>query len=212
MINSKPATVIDFIRHGEPEGGQKIRGTVDDPLSPLGWRQMQASIEAHPAPWQRIVTSPLKRCSQFAEKTGKDRNIPVVFEEDFREMGFGLWEGRTKKGLLDDPDHSEHVQNFWRNPREHTPPQGESIQSVHDRISLAWGKMVEKHAGEHILIVAHSGVIRVALGMLLGIPLQNLSRMLVPYAALSRVRLDHIGDTPIPRLIFFNVGGLADSV
>ena len=32
-----PATTLDLLRHGEPIGGSKIRGSgVDDPLSPRG--------------------------------------------------------------------------------------------------------------------------------------------------------------------------------
>ncbi len=34
-------TIVDLLRHGEPDGGQKFRGAVDDPLSPRGWEQMQ---------------------------------------------------------------------------------------------------------------------------------------------------------------------------
>jgi alpha-ribazole phosphatase len=205
---SHPTTTIDFLRHGEPQGGQKYRGSLDDPLSPLGWEQMQTTIDNHPAPWQRVITSPLQRCCQFAEKVGKDRSIPVMVEQDFREMSFGLWEGKTKQELFADSHSRELIENFWRNPKDNTPPEGEPIQLVHDRISTAWQTMIDNFAGEHILLVAHSGVIRVTVAMVLGIPLENLSRMLVPYAALSRITIDHIGDTPIPRLIFWHVGGL----
>jgi alpha-ribazole phosphatase len=208
-VTTYPVTTIDFLRHGEPQGGQKYRGTLDDPLSSLGWEQMQKTVDEYRFPWQRIVSSPLVRCSQFAEKTGKNLSIPVTIEADFREMGFGLWEGKTRQELLDDKLYSEHVQNFWRNPLDNTPPEGESIQAVHDRISSAWQTMLGNFSGEHILLVAHSGVIRVTLGMLLGIPKENLSRLLVPYASMSRIRIEHIGDTPIPRLIFFHAAGLS---
>ena len=33
-------TVIDLIRHGEPVGGRRYRGHIDDPLSERGWQQM----------------------------------------------------------------------------------------------------------------------------------------------------------------------------
>ncbi|MBF0454480.1 MAG: histidine phosphatase family protein [Magnetococcales bacterium] len=207
-MTTHPTTTIDFLRHGEPLGGQKYRGTLDDPLSPLGWKQMQKTLDDHPAPWQRIISSPLIRCAQFAAKTAEERSIPFELEPGFREMGFGLWEGKSKKELLEDKRYRIPVQNFWKNPLANTPPGGESIQAVHDRVAVAWQIMLEQYRGEHLLFIAHSGVIRVALGMLLGIPLTNLSRLLVPYAALSRVRIEQIGDTPIPRLIFFHADGL----
>ena len=37
-------TIIDLLRHGEPDGGQKFRGAVDDPLSPHGWEQMRSAV------------------------------------------------------------------------------------------------------------------------------------------------------------------------
>ena len=37
-------TTVDLLRHGEPEGGKKFRGAVDDPLSPQGWAQMRTAV------------------------------------------------------------------------------------------------------------------------------------------------------------------------
>jgi len=30
-------TTIDLLRHGEPVGGKRYRGQIDDPLSEKGW-------------------------------------------------------------------------------------------------------------------------------------------------------------------------------
>lgn len=51
-------TTVDLLRHGEPAGGKKFRGAVDDPLSPLGWQQMRAAVGDFRG-WQTIVSSPL---------------------------------------------------------------------------------------------------------------------------------------------------------
>ena len=60
-------TLIDFIRHGEPEGGRRYRGNaVDDALSEKGWQQMWGAVGDRP-PWQQIISSPMRRCSAFAE-------------------------------------------------------------------------------------------------------------------------------------------------
>ena len=56
--------VIDLIRHGEPEGGRRYRGATDDPLTAAGWRQMEAAVAG--LSWQRIYSSPLVRCADFA--------------------------------------------------------------------------------------------------------------------------------------------------
>ena len=55
-------TLIDLLRHGEPEGGRAYRGhSIDDPLSETGWQQMWAAVGYH-KPWEQIVSSPLQRC------------------------------------------------------------------------------------------------------------------------------------------------------
>ena len=47
-----PPTLIDMIRHGEPVGGRRYRGQIDDPLSEKGWRQMWAAVAAWVKNWQ----------------------------------------------------------------------------------------------------------------------------------------------------------------
>ena len=37
--------VIELLRHGEPKGGHRVRGRIDDPLSEQGWTQMQRAVE-----------------------------------------------------------------------------------------------------------------------------------------------------------------------
>ena len=38
MDPASPATTIDLIRHGQPLGGDRFRGQLDDPLSEAGWQ------------------------------------------------------------------------------------------------------------------------------------------------------------------------------
>ena len=90
------STIIDIIRHGEPEGGRMYRGGgTDHPLSETGWQQMQASVDKNRADWSAIVSSPMLRCRDFANELAEKNNIPVEIIEDFREAGYGNWEGLT---------------------------------------------------------------------------------------------------------------------
>ena len=50
-------TIIDLIRHGQPVGGRRYRGQIDDPLSERGWEQMWSAVR-NPAPWEEIICSP----------------------------------------------------------------------------------------------------------------------------------------------------------
>ena len=96
---SLPETIVDLIRHGEPEGGRAYRGhSIDDPLSEKGWQQMWAAI-GELSPWSHIITSPMLRCQAFAQAVAEKHDIPYTIERDFREVGFGSWEGQSPDQL-----------------------------------------------------------------------------------------------------------------
>jgi len=59
-------TIIDLIRHGETISGHCYLGSTDSVLSESGWQQMRAAVLGQ-APWDNIISSPLKRCRDFAE-------------------------------------------------------------------------------------------------------------------------------------------------
>ncbi len=193
------ATMIDLLRHGEPEGGPRYRGSLDDPLSTEGWRQMEAAVQGHPA-WDAIYSSPLKRCARFAHALGQPLAIPIMVEERFQEMHFGEWEGRTSVELL--ANDRSRLTRFWRDPLNNPPPGGEDLRDFHRRVQSGWEALVSQHPGQSLLVVAHSGVIRMILGLVLQMPLQNLSRMVVEYASVSRIKVDEVEGQPLPRLVF----------
>jgi len=190
-------TIIDLMRHGEPEGGVRIRGWQDDPLSETGWAQMRAAA-GEQRPWQLIVTSPLARCLHFAQELGSEQGIPVQLDGRFREIGFGQWEGAEPSRLCD--SQSEAVVRFWDDPGAYPPPGGEPFQQFQGRVTEAWREMESSHQGRHILLVAHGAVIRMLVAYVLGMPAANLFRMEVPYAAASRVRIEN----GVPRLCFLS--------
>jgi iron complex transport system substrate-binding protein len=57
-------TTLDLMRHGEPVGGRKYRGQLDDPLSEKGWAQMRWAVWEH-CPWQAGVPSNKHRTGLF---------------------------------------------------------------------------------------------------------------------------------------------------
>ncbi len=186
MKNS--TTTIDLIRHGEPAGGPMFRGSQDDPLSDLGWQQMQAAISDKDE-WDLVVTSPLLRCRRFAEQLAADRQLPLEQDERLREISFGDWEGMTADAIL--ADAPEALTRFWNDPVAHPPPGGEMMSEFHARVRDAWHHWCREAAGQHVLVVCHGGVIRMILAEVMGIPLnRSFSALAVPYACRSRVRID----------------------
>ena len=112
-------TVIDLIRHGEPEGGQMFRGSKDDPLSDTGWQQMIAAI-AEGDQWDAIVSSPMQRCQRFAQQLAEEHRIPLHIDKDLREIGFGEWEGLTAGQIQE--RYGDDLNHFWQDPSPSAPP------------------------------------------------------------------------------------------
>ena len=71
-------TVIDLIRHGEPEGGRMIRGQgVDHPLSAVDWAQLWAAIgEALARLTGTRVVRPPRAPRPFGSRPGPARPAP----------------------------------------------------------------------------------------------------------------------------------------
>ncbi len=183
-------TLIDLIRHGEPEGGHRFRGVTDHPLSEMGWRQMQAAIGEGDG-WQTVLTSPLRRCAEFAESLGQHLGIPVERIPALREMAFGAWEGRTASDIL--ARGPGDLMRFWQDPEKAGVPNGEPLPAFRERVVGIWEEVIAHHRGRHLLIVVHGGVVRILLTHLLGLPLANLFRLEVAYADRTRIRIDPYG-------------------
>lgn len=190
MADEVKTTLIDLIRHGEPEGGPMFRGGKDDPLSELGWQQMNAAI-GEDEKWDAILTSPLQRCIRFAETMGERYDIPVHTDDRLREISFGEWEGLTAEAIAERYG-KQRLALFWADASTNPPPGGEPFADFQDRVQAAWDIWTERLAGQRVLLVCHGGVIRVSLAHVMGISRERvLSAMAVPYACRSRVRLDH---------------------
>lgn len=190
-------TYIDVIRHGEPVGGRRYRGySVDDPLTEKGWSQMRAAVPEEPR-WQHIYSSPLKRCSAFAQQLAEDLHIPCTIDEDLKEIGFGAWEGKTPEDIL--AEDSEALNHFYKDPVHNRPQGAEPLSQFSHRVWQVYQKVLRQHQDQHILIVAHAGVARAITANILMMSLDDVySRLRIEYGAMVRSSIDQ--DKP-PKLV-----------
>jgi broad specificity phosphatase PhoE len=191
-------TTLDYLRHGEPIGGSRFRGNgVDDPLSDLGWSQMRATSDALSG-WEQVIASPMQRCRAFAEQLAEARDLPLTVIEDLREVGFGSWEGRDREVLR--RDHTSEYEAFYRDPVNNRPADAEPLADFGIRVAAVFDHLVQRFSGQHLLVVAHAGVIRATLGHVTQSPAQAWYRANVDHAAMSRFVHDRLG----PSLVFHN--------
>ena len=186
-------TIIDLMRHGEPEGGRAYRGhNIDDSLSEKGWQQMWHAV-GDSCPWHHIITSPLSRCHAFARALAEDNNLSLEVEDDFKEVGFGSWEGKTPDQIRN--DNLKEYEDFYQDPVYCRPPGAEHLDDFIRRTTDTYQKIINEHQGEHVLVVCHAGVIRSIIAHTLHAEPAGMYRIKVTNGGITRIRVNQQGGT-----------------
>ena len=195
-------TILDMLRHGEPVGGRAFRGHgVDDPLSEKGWQQMWQAI-SEPVSWDHIISSPMLRCREFAEAMAKKYNIPISIEQNLKEVGFGVWEGRRQSEL--EAENPEAFYGFYQDPVNRRPEGAEPLTEFVSRIAGVYEDALQRYAGKQILWVAHAGVIRAAITYIMGAEPSAMYRLSISNAAIARIRAGRYG-AKLESLVSLNI-------
>lgn len=175
-------TQIDVLRHGVCEGGDIFRGSTDVALSQEGWQQMYKSVDG--LSWDLIISSPLKRCREFAAFLASEMSLDCEIDERWRECCFGIWEGQNKEDIWrQSPDD---LMAFYRDPMRFMPEGAEPFVEVCARVQQAWAEMLNRYKGKRILLVTHAGIFRTLFIQLMQLPTSGFNNLDVPYACLSR--------------------------
>ena len=161
--------IVYLLRHGTPLGGRMYRGNLfDDPLTEEGWDQMKSSVVD--LSFDTIATSPMKRCSEFADYISKKSKISYSIIEDFKEIGFGDWQGKTSHQIGE-----EVVERFKNDPINNPVNNAENLYDFQTRVIKSYLEIIENLNSENkILIIAHAGVIRVIKSYILKLPIEKM--------------------------------------
>ena len=153
-------------------------------LSRIGAKQAQAlnqALKDHRI--DRIITSPLLRCRETIQPTAKNRKRRVYCDDTFIEMDYGLWSGKKLKDLAKE----KSWRTIQQSPRSFTFPEGESFLKAASRIERGLNSLAKKYPKETILIVSHGDIIKIALQLSHGGPLDNFQRFIVDTCSLSEI-------------------------
>lgn len=170
---------IDLLRHGDT-GQRSYRGQLDDPLSALGWSQLRAAIFGRS--WDAIVTSPLRRCAEFAHDLGSARHVPVRVDARLAEYHFGDWQGVPIEALAQ--EQGEALGRFWSNPVAYPPPGAETFAAFRERLCGALNDVAREAMAQRVLVVTHGGVIRLLRCEAEGRDFGDMAGIEVPHASL----------------------------
>ena len=151
-------------------------------LSPLGQEQAAALASyLQTVPFDAIYASPMKRVQQTLQKLLEVQNRNPTVLEQLREVDFGAWTGRRHNDLV--TELGETYRDFWKSPAGNRPPGGESFV---DQIVRATEGLAALPAGDVVLVV-HSGTIRAALAIALGLEPAGALRFVIDPLSLTRI-------------------------
>ena len=142
---------IWLLRHGRTQFNDERRyqGQLDVPLSPAGAAELRAADFAP----EIVYVSPLQRSQQTARIVFPTARQVVI--DDFSEMDFGVFDGRTADEMADDAAYRAWVDGDCTAQC----PGGESRAAFCERSCAAFEKLLERSSGD-LLIVAHGGTLR----------------------------------------------------
>ncbi len=147
-------TKLSLIRHAPAQDGGCLAGRRDVPAHP-GDPDQIAALQALLGAPKRLLASPALRCQQTSAMLWADlapQPQPQLWEQDF-----GEWEGTPYPDLPDIGTLSTSQL------AAHRPPQGESFNDLCARVGPQLQSLADDHAGEHLVVVCHAGVIRASL-------------------------------------------------
>lgn len=175
---------IYLIRHALPafpDGVEKMcLGRKNDlPLGSRGLEQAAALARRFETiPLEAVYTSPLLRAQQTAKAIAGNLR-PIYMLEDLIELDGGAWDGLTYEQL-----RARFPESFGPDAKGGCPPDGESDESGLIRMQSAFER-IAAHTKSCAAIVAHSGVNRLLLCSLAGLPLSEKKKMGQDYAGVS---------------------------
>lgn len=151
-------TTIYITRHGETlwntEG--RMQGWNNSPLTELGILQAQwLKDRMKDYKIDVIYTSPSGRAFDTANIIKDNRNINILEHEGLKEIKLGEFEGLNQQEIKN--LYEEQYFNYWNKPELYKPiGDGETFDSMIERVNIGLDDIINKHIGENILIVTHT--------------------------------------------------------
>ncbi len=164
-------------RHGETEYNRAdvFRGRINLPLNERGMNQARAAADyLAEKPFEAFYSSPLRRSMETAAVIAGRHGGEAGPLECFIDVDYGHWSGRS----------IDEIRSTW--PREFAIwaddpgravfPGGEAVREVRERLyeGLEW--LAREHGGT-VLLVGHKLINRIALCLVLGLPISGIWRV-----------------------------------
>ncbi|HEX9264467.1 MAG TPA: histidine phosphatase family protein [Candidatus Binatia bacterium] len=149
---------VVLVRHGATDWNLQGRcqGSTDRDLSDVGVRQAKQIAELlSEEEIHAVYSSHLRRARQTAERISQPHNLPVLIEQEVRELDHGELEGLTFNEIK--ANYADFLVRWRSEPAEICVPGGERLADVAERAWNGLNQIVQRHAdAERILVVSHN--------------------------------------------------------
>lgn len=160
---SDQSVELTLVRHGQTDWNAENRsqGQSDIPLNDTG--KQQAREQAAKLKGQQfdvVISSDLSRASETAQIIADELGLEVhELWPELQERDTGDWNGKVLEDVFaEHPCSHPEVQSSTFH--HETPPNGESLSDFYNRCRSCLIKICEQYAGKKVLLVSHSGTMR----------------------------------------------------
>ena len=184
-----------LIRHALPVRRELVEGPADPELSDAGLAQAQYLAKYLASEHlDAIYTSPMRRAVQTAEPLAAATSLPLILVDDIAELDRNASEYVPVEELraTNDPRWQQMVNNEWGTSDE-------TQDQFDTRVHVAIDSIVERHAGQRVVVVCHGGVINSYLTEVLGLG-QSRGFFYPNYTSIHRVMISRRGQRQVATL------------
>lgn len=177
-------TELWLVRHGVTDWNieKRYQGSTDIPLNAEGIAQARAAaLQLRGEQFAALYCSPMIRTRQTAHEISQVVGLPILTDERLREGCQGEWETL----LLDEIDQLYPGMREKRrlDPVHNSPPGGETMLQVAQRVAQAADDIARAHPGQKVLVVSHGMALAALISLARNLPLKDSFNLILPNAA-----------------------------
>jgi len=184
-----------LLRHLQSQWNKENRFT--------GWTDVPLSLEGRASVKEiaqqllnfnidKVYTSPLIRNKETAllvlKELGKE-NLPLVVDKALDERNYGQLQGENKDEAKE--KYGQDQVKLWRRSWDQTPPEGESLKDVYERVVPFYQNNIEKDLkeGKNVLVVASHNSLRALVKYVENIPEKDIINLEIPSGGIKEYEL-----------------------
>jgi broad specificity phosphatase PhoE len=167
-------TRVFLVRHGATPltADDRFAGSSDVPLGPEGRIQVERLADRlAAAPIAAIYSSPLRRTIATATIAGSRHGLTPVLADGVREIDHGRWEGLRRVDVQQ--MYPDEYAAWESDPVNVAPEGGETGHQVLARALPVMNDIIQRHAGQSVLVVAHKATNRLLIAHWLGFDIRG---------------------------------------